>query len=121
MALAGALCVAINAVAGFGNRSLRAHVAGLLSAPYTAGQMTYDLRRLRRKGLIRRPPRSNTYVLTADGARIALFYTKVYRRVLVPLVAADHPPASPDLRQALRVIDRSVTDYVDNARLRRAA
>jgi hypothetical protein len=121
MALTGALCVAITAVAGFTNRSLRAHVAGLLGDTYTTSQMTYDLRRLRRKGLIRRLPRSNTYVLTADGTRVAVFYTKVYRRVLAPLVAADHPPASPDLRQALRVIDRSVADYVDNARLRPAA
>ncbi len=125
MALAGALCVAINAVAGFTNRSLRARVAGLLGETYTAAQMTDDLRRLRRKGLIRRLPRSNTYALTPDGTRVALFYTKVYtkvyRRVLSPLVAADHPPASPDLRQALRVIDRSVADYVALARLRPAA
>jgi hypothetical protein len=49
MALVGALCVAINAVAGFTNRSLRAQVAGLLVTHYTASQMTYDLRRLRRK------------------------------------------------------------------------
>jgi hypothetical protein len=60
-------------------------------------------------------------VLAADGTRIALFYTKVYRRVLAPLLAADHPPARPNLRQALRLIDRSVQDYVDSARLRPAA
>jgi hypothetical protein len=30
MALVGALCIAINAVAGFTNRSLRTQVAGLL-------------------------------------------------------------------------------------------
>jgi hypothetical protein len=50
----------IHTVAGFSNRSLRALVAGLLAAPYTANQMTYDLRRLRLKHLIRRLPRSNT-------------------------------------------------------------
>ena len=72
MALVGALCIAINAVAGFTNRSLRAQVAGLLGNAYTSSQMTYDLRRLRRKGLIRRQPRSNTYVLTADGIRVAI-------------------------------------------------
>ena len=38
MALVGALCIAINAVAGFTNRSLRAQVAGLLGNPYTASQ-----------------------------------------------------------------------------------
>src|SRR4030081_3559599 len=64
MALVGALCITLNAVVGFTNRSLRAQVAGLLATRYTSSQMTYDLRRLRRKGLIRRQPRSNTYLLT---------------------------------------------------------
>jgi hypothetical protein len=77
MALVGALCITINAVAGFTNRSLRAQVAGLLASTYNSSQMTYDLRRLRRKGLIRRLPRSNSYVLTSDGVRVAIFYTKV--------------------------------------------
>ena len=60
MALVGALSIAINAVAGFTNRSLRAQVGGLLANSYSSSQMTYDLRRLRRKGLIRRRPRSHT-------------------------------------------------------------
>src|SRR4030081_2536552 len=60
MALVGALCIALNATVGFTNRSLRAHVAGLLGTAYTTSQMTYDLRRLRRKGLIQRLPRSHT-------------------------------------------------------------
>jgi hypothetical protein len=60
--------------------------------------MTYDLRRLRLNGLIRRLPHTNRYVLTADGIRIAVFYTKVYNRLLAPLTAADQPHAPPDLR-----------------------
>src|ERR1700681_5082317 len=59
MALAGALCLTVHAVAGFSNRSLRALVAGLLGTTYTSSQMTYDLRRLRLHGLIIRLPRSN--------------------------------------------------------------
>jgi hypothetical protein len=121
MALVGALCIAINAVAGFTNRSLRAQVAGLLGSTYSSSQMTYDLRRLRRKGLIRRLPRSNSYMLTPDGVRVAIWYTKVYGRVLRPLLAADHPPAAPELRQALRVIDSHVVASIDQARLPRAA
>ena len=50
MAVVGAPCVNLRAVAGFTNGSLRALVAGLLGAPYSAAQMTYDLRRLRLKG-----------------------------------------------------------------------
>jgi hypothetical protein len=121
MALVGALCIALNSVAGFTNRSLRAQVAGLLATTYTSAQMTYDLRRLRRKGLICRQPRSNTYVLTPDGIRVAIFYTKVYNRLLRPLLTADHPPAAPQLRQALRVIDTHVVTSIDRARLPRAA
>jgi len=121
MALVGALCIAINAVAGFTNRSLRAQVASLLATQYTASQMTYDLRRLRRKGLIRRRPHSNTYMLTPDGIRVAIFYTKIYGRLLRPMFAVDHPPADADLRHALRVIDTHVVTSIDRARLPRAA
>jgi hypothetical protein len=121
MALAGSLCVALNAVTGFTNRSLRAQVTGLLGAPYTASQMTYDLRRLQHKGLIRRLARRNTYVLTTEGARVALFYTKVYRRLLRPLFAADHPPASSALRAALQTIDQTLTGYLNQARIRTSA
>ena len=117
MALVGALCAGLHVVAGFTNRSLRARVATLLGAPYSMGQMSYDLRRLRMKGLITRLPRSNTYVLTADGQRVAIFYTKLHNRLLRPLAAANDPPAPLPLRQALRVIDRHVADYITEARM----
>jgi hypothetical protein len=117
MALTGALAITVHAVTGFTNRSLRELVAGLLGVPYSMGQASYDLRRLRLKGLIRRLPRTNTYVLTPDGLRIAIFYTKVHNRVLIPLTAADHPPAPPPLRHALRTIDQAVSDYIAAARL----
>ncbi len=73
MALAGALCACQHTVAGFTNRNLRAQVSTLLGVPYSMGQMSYDLRRLRMKGLITRLPHSNTYVLTPDGQRVAIF------------------------------------------------
>ena len=50
MALAGALCVALNTVVGFTNKSLRALVSQLLDGSFSSSQMTYDLRRLRLKG-----------------------------------------------------------------------
>jgi hypothetical protein len=117
MALVGALCASLHVVAGFTNRSLRARVSSLLGVPYSMGQMSYDLRRLRMKGLIRRLPRSNTYVLTPDGQRVAIFYTKLHNRLLRPLAAANDPPAPLPLRQALRVIDRHVADYIAEARM----
>lgn len=121
MALAGALCALVHAAVGFTNRSLCARVRSLLGGPYTSAQMTYDLRRLRLKGLIQRLPHSNTYVLTPDGVRVAIFYTKVHNRLLGPLLAADEPPASVDLRRALRVVDASVSSYIDHASLKLAA
>jgi hypothetical protein len=121
MALAGALCLTVHAVAGFNNRSLRALVAGLLGTTYTSAQMTYDLRRLRRHGLIARLPSSNTYFVTPQGIRVALFYTKVHDRLLTPLLAADQPPAALPLRHALHLIDESVDSYIHRARIRRAA
>jgi len=120
MALAGALCILLTRTVGFTHRSLRAQVTALLGQAYTASQMSYDLTRLRRKGLIRRLPRTNTYVLTSDGTRFALFYTKVHDRLLVPLLAANAPPASRQLRDALQVVDQSVRDYVRQAHLKAA-
>ena len=122
MALAGSLCCVVHAVTGFSNKSLRGLVAGLLGADYSVRQMTYDLRRLRLHGLIMRVPHTNTYVLTPEGIRTAVFFTKVHDRVLRPLVcAADVPPASPELRRALATIDRAVSEHITNARLGLAA
>ncbi len=120
-ALAGALCTTLLAATGITSKSLRALMTGLLHAPYTPGQMTCDLRRLRLAGLIRRIEHTNRYVLTTDGIRTAIFYTKVHNRLLRPLLAADQPQAPPELRTALRTIDRHIEDYITRARLGKAA
>ncbi len=104
MALAGALAIVTNVTTGFTNRSLRAQVSALLGAPYSQAQASYDLRRLRLKGLIVRLQHSNTYALTPDGQRVSIFYTKVHNRLLRPLLAADQPPAPLPVRQALRTL-----------------
>src|SRR5271165_1530761 len=121
MALTGALCVLVHAVAGFTNKSLRGLVAGLLGSEYTSSQMTYDLRRLRLHGLIVRLPNTNTYVLSPEGIRVAVFYTKLRNRLLRPLLDANIPPAPPELRQALATIEHAIDDHVTYARLGLAA
>jgi hypothetical protein len=121
MALAGALTAVIHSVDGFTNKSLRGQVSKLLGTDYSTAQMTYDLRRLRLHGLVRRLPHSHTYTLTPQGLRVAIFYTKLADRLLVPLLEANLPPAPPELRQALKVIDRTIEDYVTEARLALAA
>ena len=121
MALAGALSLTLFGACGLTNKSLRALTARLLGTCYSTSQMTYDLRRLRLNGLIRRIEHTHTYVLTPEGQRLAIFYTKLHDRLLRPLAAADQPQAPPGLRQALAVIDRHVDDYVARARLKPAA
>ena len=120
MALLGALCVCLNAV-GFTSRSLRAQVSCLLGEGYTVNQMSYDLGRLRLNAVIERLDGTNTYRITTDGQRVAIFYTKIHDRLLRPLLAADQPPAPADLRAALRTIDRHVDGHIDHAHLGNAA
>ena len=72
-------------------------------------------------GLIERVPGTHSYAVTPDGIRVAVFYTKLHQRLLGPLLAGDHPPAPPELRRALTTIDRTIRDYVTNARLGNAA
>jgi hypothetical protein len=121
MALVGALCIALNSVIGFTNRSLRAQVSHLLGDAYTRNQMSYDLHRLRLNGIITRAEGSNTWLLTPDGQRVAIFYTKLHDRLLRPLLAANAPPAPVPLQRALATIDQHVQSYLTDARLGNAA
>jgi hypothetical protein len=94
MALAGALCMVVHAVAGFSNRSLRALVAGLLGTTYTASQMTYDLRRLRRQGSSSAGPAPTpTCPPTASGWRCSTprSTTGCWRRCWPPTTHRHHP------------------------------
>jgi hypothetical protein len=83
----GALCLFVLTPEGITNRRLRPLVAQLLGVPdadYTARKMGYDLRRLKRKGLIQPVVRKLCYTLTPQGRRVALFLTKVQARILRP-------------------------------------
>jgi hypothetical protein len=93
MALLACLCAFSHLLEGLTNRSLRALVAGLIPG-YSARQMTYDLRRLRRKRLIERLPHSQRYTLTPDGRRLAVF-SKTYTRIVCPALA-ELDPQLPD-------------------------
>jgi hypothetical protein len=117
-ALAGALANTLTAAVGITNRSLRAQIPTLLgdtTTGYTTSQASYDLTRLRVKGLITRLPGRNVYHLTTDGQRFAVFYTKLHNRLLRPLMAANAPPAPLQLRQALHTIDQHIDNYLDLA------
>jgi hypothetical protein len=94
MALFSCLCSYKHLIAGLTNRTLRELITGLIPG-YSPSQMTYDLRRLRRKGLIRRVPKSQRYELTDYGRTIAVFFTKTYVRILNPSLA-ELDPTLPD-------------------------
>lgn len=70
MALLAAWSASRHLLAGFTNRQLVELVTALLDRPYDSRQATYDLRRLRRKGLIRRIPGTHRYQPTDLGRRV---------------------------------------------------
>ena len=102
MALLAWCCLYTHLFTGLTNRSLRELIAGLIPG-YNARQMTYDLRRLRRKGFIQRIPRTQRYQLTSEGYRLAVFFTKTYTRIVNPTLAELDPtlPAELATRNAI--------------------
>ena len=70
---------------GFTNKDLRTYTAqlrGLDPCTVTAGQMTYDLRRLKTRALITRIEGTHRYLVTNHGLDTAKFLTCVQDRVL---------------------------------------
>jgi hypothetical protein len=84
-------------VAGFVNRQLVERVGALLSTPYGRRQATYDLRRLKRKGLFEKIPHAHRYRLTSLGRRVAVLFTKTYSRVLARGLCALDPGLPADV------------------------
>jgi hypothetical protein len=120
MALLACLCSYQHLVVGLTNRSLRALIAGLIPG-YGARQMTYDLRRLRRKGFIQRIPRTQRYELTREGRRLAVFFSKTYTRIVNPSLA-ELDPALPieiarrqPLAIAYRAFERAIEEKIKHA------
>jgi hypothetical protein len=105
---------------GFTNRQLVKRVRALLHGSYTPRQATYDLRRLRRKGLIARLAHTHRHALTAFGRRIAVLFTKAYARVLTPGLTVLDPqlpeaiarrsPLALAWRKLERLLERFVAD-----------
>ncbi|HET6148192.1 MAG TPA: hypothetical protein VFH68_11730 [Polyangia bacterium] len=99
---------------GFRNRNIRGRVAALLGITpeqYTAGKMSYDLRRLR--GLIARIPRTQRYIVTSYGLKVAFFYSKVYIRILRPGWAALANDDGADIPRPITTIINKIDTEVD--------
>ena len=107
-------------LAGFDNPTLVRLVETLLDAPYTSRQATYDLRRLKRLGLITRIPGRQRYLVTPLGRRVAVLFTKAYARVLTPGLAALDPhlplelSTRSDLATAWRHLNRTLEHFIDD-------
>ena len=108
---------------GFTNRELRTLTAPLLGKRFediTAGQMTYDLRRLRAHGLIERIPRTRRYHVTDTGLQHALLFTHAHDHLLrtgLALTSDPNPPRKTKLHNAARAYQAAFDELTQQARL----
>ena len=119
MAVLAALTSFCHLIVGFRNHQLVERVRALLQASYTCRQATYDLRRLKRKGLIVKVPHSHRYQLTSHGRKIAVLFTKAFGRVLAPGLTAldlrlpEDVAARSKLATAWRQLERAIDDFME--------
>ncbi|MBA3800467.1 MAG: hypothetical protein H0X18_15510 [Geodermatophilaceae bacterium] len=102
---------------GFTNRDLRALVGQLLGKVFSAGQLTYDLHRLRAHGLIVRRPHSNRYQVTDTGLQRALFLTRAHDRLLRTGMAELAEPKPHPLQTASRAYQRALDRLMEESGL----
>lgn len=128
MALFAALCLFIHIPNGFTNSSLKKPVANLLDvkvADYSSGKMTYDLRRLRHKGIIYRLEKSNRYIVTPYGYRVAIFLTRLNARLFRSFFVQQNMHNPDDiplpLQKALKNVDKEIENLMLKSKLKFAA
>jgi hypothetical protein len=105
---------------GFSNQDLRQRLEALRARTLTPGAVTYDLRRLRLHGLIRRIPRTHRYHVTDRGLRYALFFTRAYDRLLRPGLSAvlpDQATITSPLRASFQRLEQAMDSWTEQAKL----
>jgi hypothetical protein len=108
---------------GFRAADLRQHLASLSGcnpAAISQGTITYQLRRLRLHGLIERLPGSFRYRVTDFGFRVALFFTRIYNRLLGPGLAAALPTLhaiTTPLKSAFDKLATQIDNLINHAQL----
>ncbi len=119
MALFIALTLFWHLINGFRNADLRKHVADLLDMHYKPAMMSYDLRRLARKGIIHRVPKTNRYILTPYGFKVCRFFSRLDARVFRPafgaMTSAEISPYPKPLKKALNRVDREIDKLIEKA------
>jgi hypothetical protein len=122
MALFAALCRFAPGLNGFRHADVREIISSLLGlAPeaYTPSQMSYDLRRLRLKGLIARITGTHIYILTTYGRKVVYLMTKLRQRIFdLSSAALETTTALPSqLARAFRQLDAQIDKLVTYAQL----
>ena len=128
MALFAALTLFLHLPNGFRNRDLRNHIVNLSGAnasEYHAGKMTYDLRRLRLKGIISRKPDTTQYFMTPYGYRVTQFLTRLHARLFRPGFASfdEHlgTQVPTPLRRAMDKVNDEIDKLLEKAHMKIAA
>ena len=81
----------------FRTKDLLPEAQRVLNRPdYKLSQLRYDLGKLRVKGLVIRLAHSHCYQITSEGYRLAVFYSKIYHRLLAPITAGICAPCPGD-------------------------
>jgi len=121
LALMHALCQFTLLPQGLRHSDLRPVMAQLLGVQlqdYSQGRMTYDLRRLRLHGLIKRIPGSHRYKLTELGTRAAHFYTRIYARALRPAFSCSNDTDSTSKpTDTIAKLDRAISSLLQEVQL----
>jgi hypothetical protein len=122
MALFAALSRFAPSLNGFRHAEVREIVPALLGITpdtYTTSQMTYDLRRLRLKGLIARIDGKHVYILTTYGRKVVYLMTKLHQRIFDMASAAIETTATlpSQLASAFRQLDVELDKLVADAQL----
>jgi hypothetical protein len=111
LALFSALLLFRHVPRGFCNADLRQALAPLLTCSaenLKPGRMTYQLRRLRLRGLIERIPKTHRYQVSEAGLRAALYYVCSFSRVIRPTDCDLKTPSVRDrlLQEVTQMIQR---------------
>jgi hypothetical protein len=96
----------------FANRDLRSVLIERLGTPAseaTPARISYELNKLRGKGLIRKVSGRNLYALTDLGYQVALSWTKLHQRCLLPLTDGLSVSPSPRLTASAHYLDQAVS------------
>jgi hypothetical protein len=117
LAVLGALTLFYLHTVDFRNADLKLRLAQLLGLgveAFSMGRMSYELRRLRLRGLIERIPKTHRYRVTPLGRRTAVFLTRLHAHLFTPALAeiTEQAPPNRPLRNALDNLDRLVADQV---------